>query len=107
MERRAATDPAELEVIVRAIGPSLAQFGVAGVLADPTLSLFNSHGDLIFTNDNWQDTQKSDIETTGLAPSNLAESAIVITLQPGSYTAIVRGANNTTGVALVEVYDLH
>ncbi|HEY2103383.1 MAG TPA: DVUA0089 family protein [Chthoniobacterales bacterium] len=94
------------KVIVRAIGPSLAQFNIPGVLHDPILFLYNDHGDLIFTNDNWQDTQKSDIEATPYAPTDPAESAILITLAQGSYTAIVRGVNGTTGVALVEVYEL-
>jgi hypothetical protein len=103
------------KVIVRAIGPSLTQFGLADVLADPTLELHDGSGALIATNDNWQTTQiggiitadqVSDIQNSGLAPTQAAESAIIATLQPGSYTAIVRGTNNTTGIALVESYDL-
>jgi uncharacterized repeat protein (TIGR03803 family) len=92
------------EVIVRAIGPSLGAFGVAGALADPVLELHKSDGTVI-TNDNWKDTQEADIVATGLAPSNDFESAIVATLDPGFYTAIVTGSNNTIGVALVEAYD--
>jgi hypothetical protein len=103
------------KVIVRAIGPSLAGAGLTGVLADPTLELHDGNGALIATNDNWQTTQiggiitadqVSDIQNSGLAPTQAAESAIIATLQPGSYTAIVRGTNNTTGIALVESYDL-
>lgn len=95
------------KVIVRAIGPSLAGFGLSGVLADPILEL-HEPGNVVVTNDNWQDdpSQASMISATGLAPSNSAESAIVATLQPGAYTAIVSGKNGTSGVGLAEVYDL-
>jgi len=91
------------EVLVRAIGPSLP---LPGKLADPTLQLFDANGVLLASNDNWRDTQEADIAATGLAPSNDAESAIMETLGPSLYTAIVRGGNDTTGVALVEVYNL-
>ena len=90
-------------VIVRAIGPSLP---LAGKLADPTLDLFDGNGTLVMSDDNWRDSQESEIIATGLAPINDAESAIVQTLPPAAFTAIVRGKNNTTGVALVEVYAL-
>jgi hypothetical protein len=93
-------------VIVRAIGPSLTGHGVPGALQDPILSLHNSSGATIASNNNWRSTQQSEINATGLAPTNDNESAIVRTLAPGAYTAIVRGANNSTGVALVEVYRL-
>ena len=97
-------------VIVRAIGPSLGNVGVTGALQDPTLELHDSNGALIASDDNWQDTQQAEILTTGLQPTNDLESAIVATL-PSSpsgigYTAIVRGVNGTTGVALVEFYAL-
>ena len=95
------------EVIVRAIGPSLTAFGVAGALQDPTLDLYDSFGTLIVSNDNWKDTQQTEITATGLPPSNDKESAILMTLLPAPYTAIVRGKNDTTGVALVEVYELN
>jgi hypothetical protein len=95
-----------LTVLVRAIGPSLTQHGVSGALQDPVLELHNSSGALIYQNDNWQDTQASAIQATGLAPSDPRESAILQTLAPGNYTAIVRGTNSTIGVALVEVYNL-
>src|SRR5258708_2409228 len=76
-------------------------------MAEPTLELHDSTGATIATNDNWQtNTQASEISSSGLAPSSPLESAILATLQPGNYTAIVRGANNTTGIALVEGYDL-
>jgi len=102
-------------VIVRAIGPELTQHGVPNPLADPILELHNAPGALIASNDNWMSTviggiitsdQVHDIMDTGHAPTDPSESAIIATLQPGRYTAIVRGVNNTTGVGLVEVYDL-
>jgi hypothetical protein len=94
---------APTKIILRAIGPSLP---VTGKLADPTLELHNGDGDLIFSNNDWRNDQEADIMATGLQPTSDKESAIVATLDPGLYTAIVRGVNNTTGVALVEVYDL-
>jgi len=95
------------EVIVRAIGPSLVQQGVTNPLLDPTLELHDGNGALIAFDDNWRDSQEAEIEATGLAPSDDRESAIVSTLAPGDYTAIVRGKNDTIGVALVEVYGLN
>jgi hypothetical protein len=98
------------KVIVRAIGPSLGDAGVVGALQDPTLELHNSNGILIASNDNWRDTQEAEIIATGVPPTSDLESAVVATLQASpsgnGYTAIVRGANGTTGVALVEVYAL-
>ena len=94
------------KVIIRAIGPSLTAVGVAGALPDPILELHNSDGSLIFQNDNWRSDQEQQIIASTVPPSNDQESAIVATLTPGAYTAIVRGAGNTTGVALVEVYAL-
>jgi hypothetical protein len=103
-------------VIIRAIGPELSRFGVPDPLANPRLELYNAAGALIGSNDDWQQTiiggvitrnQVADIQNSGHAPGNPAESAIIAELPPGDYTAIVRGINNTTGVALVEVYDLH
>jgi hypothetical protein len=102
-------------VIIRAIGPELSQYGVPNPLANPTLELHNSAGNLIASNDDWQHTiiggiittdQVQDIQNSGHAPGDPSESAIIANLPPGNYTAIVRGVNNTTGVALVEVYDL-
>jgi len=94
------------KVIVRAIGPSLTAAGVAGALADPILELHNSDGSLIFQNDDWRSDQEKQIIASNIPPSDDKESAIVATLTPGAYTAIVRGANHSTGVALVEVYAL-
>ena len=93
-------------VILRAIGPTLTGRGVAGALQDPTLELVNASGMSIGFNDNWRSTQEAEISATGIPPTNDAESALVQTLSPGNYTAIVRGAGNTAGVALVEVYRL-
>ncbi len=103
-------------VIIRAIGPELTQYGISDALANPKLELYNGTGALIGTNDDWQTTiiggvitsnQVSDIQNSGRAPTAASESAIIADLQPGNYTAIVRGVSNTTGVALVEVYDLN
>jgi hypothetical protein len=93
-----------LRVMVRAIGPSLTG---AGALVDPTLELHDGNGAVIASNDNWRSDQEAEIIATGIPPSNDLESAIVRDLAPGSYTAIVRGVNNTTGVALVEAYGLN
>jgi phospholipase/lecithinase/hemolysin len=94
------------KVIVRAIGPSLSSFGISGVLADPTVTVFDSNHNIVASNDNWKSTQQAEIQATGLAPQNDLESAVIATLPPGSYTAIVSGNNGGTGVALAEVYDL-
>jgi len=103
-------------VIIRAIGPELTQFGIPDALANPRLELHNGNGALIAANNDWQTTiiggiitsnQVSGIQNSGHAPTAPSESAIIADLQPGNYTAIVRGVNNTAGVALVEVYDLN
>ena len=94
------------KVIVRAIGPSLGQYGVGSALADPILELHDASGAVIVTNDNWADTQESEVNASGIAPTNDRESAIVRTLAPGAYTAVVDGKAGGTGTALVEVYDL-
>jgi hypothetical protein len=102
--------------IIRAIGPELTQYGIPDALANPILELHNGSGALIASNDDWQATilggiitgnQVSDIQNSGHAPTAASESAIIADLQPGNYTAVVRGVNNTVGVALVEVYDLN
>ena len=88
-------------MLVRAIGPSLTQFGVPNALPDPVLELHGPGGFVTITNNNWRDdpAQEALILATGLAPSNNLESAIDANLSPGAYTAVVRGNNNTTGVA--------
>lgn len=93
------------KVILRALGPSLNGAGVTGALVDPTLELHYPDGSVV-TNDNWRDTQEAEIVASTIPPTNNLESAIVETLAPGAYTAIVRGKNGGTGVGLVEVYDL-
>ena len=93
------------KVLVRAIGPSLAAAGVAGTLEDPILELYTAEGAVI-TNDDWRATQEGEIIATTVPPSDSREAAIVATLPPGNYTAIVRGKGDTTGVALVEAYNL-
>ena len=102
------------KVIIRATEQSLSRFGVANVLANPQLGLHDANG-AIAGNDDWQTTQlggiitsdqASAIQNSQLAPSNRAESAIIATLAPGSYTAIAQGVSATTGIGLVEVYAL-
>ncbi len=93
-------------ILLRAIGPSLGAAGVAGALLDPFLELRDENGLLLSANDNWRESQESDLTATGLAPSDDREAALVLDLAPSNYTAIVRGANGGIGVALVEAYDL-
>jgi len=95
-----------LKVVVRGIGPSLAPFGVQNFLANPTLELHGANGAVILANDDWKTNQQAEIEATGLQPANNLESALVITLQPGNYTAQLRGNSNGVGVGVVEVYAL-
>ncbi len=95
-----------VRVVIRGIGPSLTALGVPNALADPTLELRDGNGMLILANDNWRDTQAAEIMATTLQPTNDLESAIVMTLQPGNYTAQLRGSNDGTGNGLVEIYAL-
>lgn len=90
-------------ILIRAMGPSVP---VTNALSDPTLELHGSSGALLASNDNWQDSQRDDIQATGLAPTNARESAILMTLQPGAYTAVMTGKDGGTGIGLVELYDL-
>ena len=101
------TGSAPKHLLLRAIGPSLVHFGVTDVLADPVLELHGPSGFVTMINDNWRDTQENEIAATGIPPTDDFESAIDVTLAPGAYTAIVRGNGDTSGVALVEVYDLN
>ena len=94
------------KVLIRGIGPSLAANGVPSPLADPTLTLFDGSGNMLMTNDNWRDSQAAEIMATGIPPQNDLESAIVATLAPGHYTAVLAGKNGTTGNGLAEIYDL-
>lgn len=100
------TGTAPKQIILRAIGPSLSDSGIPNGLPDPVLELHGPGGFVTITNDNWKDTQQSEIEATGIPPIDDLESAIITTLTPGPYTAIVRDKTNSRGMALIEVYDL-
>ncbi len=91
------------KVIVRGLGPSVP---VSGTLQDPILELHDGNGTTIATDDNWKDVQQDDIQASTIPPNNDLESAIVRTLVPGNYTAVLRGVNNGTGIGLIEVYNL-
>jgi hypothetical protein len=103
------TGSAPKSLVLRGIGPSLTNLGIAGALADPVLSLRDASGATIFQNDNWQDNsaQAAQLSAAGLAPQDPREAGITFTLQPGAYTAILTGQNQTTGVGLVEIYDIN
>jgi hypothetical protein len=94
------------EVVVRGLGPTLTQFGVSGALADPVVTLVDQNGMVVKTNDNWRNTQQAAIQATGLALPDDLESAMVVTVATGRYTAILSGQNGGTGIGLVEVYKL-
>ena len=92
---------------MRALGPSLASFGLSEPLSDPVLTIFDSNGSAIATNDNWQDDVNAiDVQRNALSPPNARDSALVLHLPAGEYTAVVSGANGGTGIGLVEVYHL-
>ena len=93
-------------ILFRAIGPSIGGAAVQNPLLDPTLDLFDAQGTRLATDDNWKEAEQRAIEATGLAPSSELEAALLVDLNPGSYTAVVRGAGGTTGVDLIEVYHL-
>jgi hypothetical protein len=95
-----------VRAVVRAIGPSLSAFGINNALQDTTLQLKNQNGTIVMENDDWQTTQKQELENTGLQPSHPLEAAVVVTLQPGQYSAQVRGKPETTGIGVVQVYFL-
>ena len=94
-------------MLIRGIGPSLTSVGVSGAISDPLLELHGTGSFQTITNNNWRDTQETQIQATGIAPTNDLESAILATLDPGAYTAILKGNADVTGVGLVEVYDLN
>jgi phospholipase/lecithinase/hemolysin len=94
------------KVIVRALGPTLGTLGVNGALADPTVTVINSSNIVVASNDDWRNTQAAQIAASGFAPPNNLESAIIATLPPGSYSAVVSGKNGGTGIGLVDVYEL-
>ena len=99
--------PENAKVVIRALGPTLGQppINLPGTLPHPILELHNGNGTLLASNDNWQDSQKPQIQALAVAPPNATESVIVTTLVPADYTAVVRGKNNSAGIALVEVYE--
>jgi hypothetical protein len=94
------------EVLIRVIGPSLTGLSVPGALTDPTLELHDAGGNLLLSNNDWKETQETEISETALAPGNDRESAILATLDPGSYTAVAAGRNNAGGIGLTEIYDV-
>ena len=93
-------------LVIRGLGPSLTAAGVVGALADPTLELHDGDGAIVMSNDNWRDTQQCELKDTGIPPQDDLESAMIVTLPTGSYTAIVAGKDGVTGVGLVELYRL-
>ena len=95
--------PGLKDIGFRGLGPSL---GVPGLLANPYLELYDANGTLVAQNDDWQDTQAGQIIAAGIAPSNPLESALIATLSPGTYTCILHGKNNGTGIGSIETYDL-
>ena len=99
------TGNAPKKVVIRGLGPSLSNFGISNVLADPFLQLRASNGSLVQQNDNWKDDQRPEIEGTLYQPSNDLEAVIVVTLNPGAYTALLTGKGGTTGIGTVEIYD--
>ena len=94
------------KLVIRAIGPSLTAFGVSDALGDPVLTVFNGQGTAISSNNDWETSQRQALIDTALAPTNSKEAALLTDLQPGNYTAVVSGANNGTGVGLVEIYNI-
>ena len=101
-------DVGSATVIVRALGPSLGLFGISNPLSDPTLTIYDSTGTAIASNDNWRDDVNAiDVQKNSLSPPNEMESALVLHLPAGAYTAVVSGANGGTGIGLAEVYSLH
>jgi hypothetical protein len=94
------------QVVIRGLGPTLAQFGVSQALADPFLSLFDGNGNVLWTNNDWKDSQEAAIQATGLPPPNDLEAAILATVSAGNHTAILSGNGGGTGIGLVEVYKL-
>jgi hypothetical protein len=97
---------ASKNVIVRALGPTLTQFGVPGVLQNPVLDLYDSNHHLVGSNDNWQSSQQAAIQSSGYAPGDDREPAMIRGLVPGTYTVVLRGVNASVGTALLEVHDL-
>jgi hypothetical protein len=95
------------KVAIRGMGPALASFGITDFLANPFLELRSSSGAVLQSNDDWKDSQEAEIQALGLAPNDTREAVIVSTLTPGSYTALLTGKGGTSGVGLVEIYDVN
>jgi hypothetical protein len=95
-----------VKVVVRGIGPSLQQFGISNALPDTTLQLRDQQGTVVLENDDWKSSQQQELEATGLQPGHDLEAALVTTIQPGQYTAQLRGKNNDSGIGVVQVYFL-
>jgi hypothetical protein len=95
------------KVAIRGMGPALASFGITDFLANPFLELRSSSGAVLQSNDDWKDSQEAEIQALGLAPNDTREAVIVATLTPGSYTALLTGKGGTSGVGLVEIYDVN
>jgi hypothetical protein len=100
------TGNANAEVLIRGLGPSLSEAGLTGTLQNPRLDLYNEFGQLLFANQDWKDTQETQIRATGIPPTFNLESAMVATLPPGNYTAVLQGVNGGTGIGLIEIYDI-
>jgi hypothetical protein len=96
----------DVRAVVRAIGPSLTAFGISNALPDTTIQIRDQSGTIVIENDDWESDQKQELEDTGLQPSDPLEAAVVTMLQPGQYTAQVRGKPETTGIGVVQVYFL-
>jgi hypothetical protein len=96
-----------VKAVVLATGPSLTAFGITNALPDTTLQVRNQDGVIVKENDDWQSDQKAELEATGLQPSDPKESAVVVTLQPGQYTAQVRGKPEATGIGVVQIFFLN
>ena len=97
---------APVRAVIRAIGPSLAAFGITNALPDTTLELRDQNGGIVLQNDDWKTDQRQELEITGLQPTNDLEAALVATIQPGQYTAQVRGKGQASGIGVVQVYFL-
>jgi len=93
-------------IVVRAAGPSLASFGVQGPVQNPSIALFDQSGSAIAANDDWADTQRTELESHGLGMASARDAALLLRLPPGQYTAVVRSGDNDSGIALVEVYNI-
>jgi hypothetical protein len=95
-----------VKTVVRGIGPSLIDFGISNALPDTTLQLRDQQGTIVLENDDWKTSQRQELENLNLQPTHELEAALVATIQPGQYTAQLRGKNNASGIGVVQVYFL-